>query len=134
MKTSTLIATTLAIALSASSAMADGQQQGKNNSSHGDCSQGSGMYHSKDGGKRGHDGSDCAMSWQKDRSYSANEIKTLMEARLIRKGNPNIKVGKVTATDTGYKVTIVTKDNSLVEELDLSKSGASDDDCTRHAG
>ena len=55
--------------------------------------------------------------------FSANEIRTLNEARLIMQGNPNVKVGKVTSTKDGYNVTIVTKDNSLVKEMVLAKNG-----------
>ena len=58
-----------------------------------------------------------------EREFTADEIRTLTSAKLIRKGNPNIKVGEVKSTGNGYSVTIVTKDNSLVEELSLAKNG-----------
>jgi hypothetical protein len=70
---------------------------------------GKGMHHM--GGKK-----------MMEREFSADEIRTLMSARLIMKGNPNVKVGTVTAVDGGYKVTVVTQDNSLVEELALAKN------------
>jgi hypothetical protein len=46
-----------------------------------------------------------------------------MEARLIMKGNDNLKVGKVSSTRSGFEVSIVTRDDSLVEELELAKNG-----------
>lgn len=58
-----------------------------------------------------------------DREFSADEVRTLSEARLIMKGNPNVRVDEVKPTDAGYSVTIVTQDNSLVKELNLAKNG-----------
>ncbi|PJE78451.1 hypothetical protein CI610_02612 [invertebrate metagenome] len=91
-----------------------------NNDSHHCQRMGSGYHHQ--GMHRGN-----YMGNQKDfdRSYTADEIRTLSEARLIRQGNPNLKVGKVVPTESGYKVTIVTKDNSLVEERKIAKNGMS---------
>lgn len=63
------------------------------------------------------------MKKHMDREFTADEIHTLTSARLIMRGNPNVKVGEVKATDTGYNVTIVTKENSLVKELNLAKNG-----------
>lgn len=72
------------------------------------------MHHARKGGKE-----------LLEREFTADEIHTLNEARLIMHGNPNLKVGKVTSTKTGYDVTIVTKDNSLVETKQLAKNGMS---------
>ncbi|MGI9276694.1 MAG: hypothetical protein ACR2PT_17855 [Endozoicomonas sp.] len=89
---------------------------------------GSRFEHRMKGGKHGFKG-DCAgrggygAGKFMDREYTADEISTLAEARLIKRGNPNIRVGEVKATDTGYSVTIVTSDNSLVEERNLAKNG-----------
>ena len=59
-----------------------------------------------------------------DRELSASQIQTLAEARLIRMGNENLKVGKVTPTDNGYSVSIVTvKSGDLVQSFDLAKNG-----------
>lgn len=58
-----------------------------------------------------------------ERSYDKEQIRTLTEARLIMQGNDNLKVGKISATGNGYNVRIVTKDNSLVEELELAPNG-----------
>lgn len=86
----------------------------------GDCERGSksGMmkYH---GGFEGRMGHQDMMA----REFTADQIRTLTEARLIMEGNPNIKVGKVTSTKTGYTVTIVTQDDSLVEEREVAKNG-----------
>lgn len=127
MKKKTLIATALVAVFSASSAFAwmhndDGNNDGKG---FGSCSSGQRMGHFQ---KSGHGKPGMGMKSQKmqeflNRSYTADEIRTLNEARLIHQGNPNVKVGKVTSTSDGYKVTIVTKDNSLVKELELAKNG-----------
>lgn len=57
-----------------------------------------------------------------EREFSADEVRTLSEAKLIMRGNPNIKVGDISATANGYSVKIVTLDNSLVEERQLAKN------------
>ena len=57
-----------------------------------------------------------------DKEFTADQVRTLSEAKLIMKGNPNVRVDEVKPTDTGYSVTIVTRDNSLVEELQLAKN------------
>jgi hypothetical protein len=54
------------------------------------------------------------------RKFSADEVRTLVSARLLMRGNDNLQVGEIKATDNGYDVQIVTKDNSLVEELQLA--------------
>ena len=57
-----------------------------------------------------------------DRNLTAEDIRTLAEARMIMRGNDNLKVGEVTkASDDTYKVTIVTKDDSLVREVEVSR-------------
>lgn len=58
-----------------------------------------------------------------EREFSRDEIRTLMEARLLLKGNENLKVGKISDAKNGYTVTIVTQDNSLVKELELANNG-----------
>lgn len=60
-----------------------------------------------------------------NREFTAEQIRTLNEARLIMHGNPNLKVGEVIAIDNGYRITIVTKDNSLVEEREVAKNNMS---------
>ena len=45
----------------------------------------------------------------------------LVQNRLTRIGNPNLKVGNVTEKDGIFDVEIVTKDNSLVEKAQINK-------------
>src|SRR3990170_651289 len=49
---------------------------------------------------------------------------TLVQNRLTRHGNPNLKVGNVTEKDGLFEVEIVTKDNSLVEKAQINKQTA----------
>lgn len=58
-----------------------------------------------------------------ERELSKDQVRTLVEARLIMKGNENLKVGKVSSNRDGFKVDIVTRDDSLVKELELAKNG-----------
>jgi hypothetical protein len=58
-----------------------------------------------------------------ERELSKDQVRTLVEARLIMKGNENLKVGKVSSSRDGFKVDIVTRDDSLVKELELAKNG-----------
>ncbi|AMO54861.1 hypothetical protein [Endozoicomonas montiporae] len=75
-------------------------------------------------GQRGHKGPrGQAGHKMMAREFTADQIETLTEAKLIMRGNDNLKLGKVTSTDNGYNVTIVTQDNSLVEEQQLAKNG-----------
>ena len=58
-----------------------------------------------------------------DKTYSAEEIGILQQARLIHKGNENLKLGSVKSSKTGYTVTIVTQEGSLVDTLELAPNG-----------
>lgn len=120
MKKTTLIATALVTVFTASSAFAWWDND-KGDNRH--CMEGnrSGHFMKGEHGKRGTMGKN--FKEHMNREFSANEIRTLNEARLIMQGNPNVKVGKVTSTKEGYNVTIVTKDNSLVKEMELAKNG-----------
>ncbi|USE37106.1 hypothetical protein [Endozoicomonas sp. SCSIO W0465] len=121
MKKTTLIATTLVTVLTASSAFAWWGDNGRGDGRH--CSEGnrSGQFMKGEHDKRGMMGNN--VKEHMNREFSATEIRTLNEARLIMQGNPNVKVGKVTPTKDGFNVTIVTKDNSLVKEMGLAKNG-----------
>lgn len=57
------------------------------------------------------------------REFTPEQIRTLMEARLLMKDNPNVQVGDIKATKDGYSVSIVTRDKSLVETLDIARNG-----------
>ncbi|GAB3093157.1 hypothetical protein G8770_06175 [Aestuariicella hydrocarbonica] len=112
-KKALIMASVLTASLSTGYALAGGHKDG-------DCERGykSGMmkHHGDFGGRMGHQD-------MMAREFTADQVRTLTEARLIMEGNPNIKVGKVTSTKTGYTVTIVTQDNSLVEEKEVAKNG-----------
>lgn len=59
----------------------------------------------------------------RDLNLSAEQVKTLAEARLIMLGNPRLKVGAVKAQEAGtYLVDIVTVDNALVEQRTFGKN------------
>ncbi|MGI9278580.1 MAG: hypothetical protein ACR2PX_03000 [Endozoicomonas sp.] len=73
-------------------------------------------------GVRGEHGRKEMKAFMK-REFTADEIRTLASARLLMKGNPNVKVGEIKANDKGYSVSIVTRDDSLVKELTLAKNG-----------
>jgi hypothetical protein len=45
------------------------------------------------------------------------QAKTAVQNYTKATRNPNLKVGKVTETDTNFEVEIVTKDNSLVDKI-----------------
>ncbi|MCW7554807.1 hypothetical protein NX722_19720 [Endozoicomonas gorgoniicola] len=77
-----------------------------------------GRHHGYKMGKRGWAGHKIM-----EREFTADQIGTLTKARLIMRGNENLKLGKVTSTENGYNVTIVTQDNSLVKEQQLAKNG-----------
>ena len=53
---------------------------------------------------------------------SADEVKTLVEARMIMRGTDRLKVGKVSQKDDQtYLVDIVTVDDSLVHQIEVDK-------------
>lgn len=57
-----------------------------------------------------------------DLDLTAEQVKTLAEARLIMRGNERLKVGEVTEQDENtYLVQIVTVDGSLVQEVAVDK-------------
>ncbi len=58
-----------------------------------------------------------------DRNLTADQVRTLAEARLIMRGNENLKVGEISETEDGsYLVEIVTQDDSLVQRVEISKA------------
>jgi hypothetical protein len=65
---------------------------------------------------------DKSQRMQRDLDLSADQVRTLVEARLIIRGNDRLKVGEVTPKDDNtYQVKIVTVDGSLVREFDVDK-------------
>lgn len=58
----------------------------------------------------------------RDLDLSAEEARTLVEARLIMRGNDRLKVGKVSEKDSDtYLVDIVTVDESLVRQIEIDR-------------
>lgn len=110
MKKKLIIASGLVVALSAATVYAE---RGGGGCEHGFGKEGHGF------GMMGHHNRAEMMA----REFNADQIRTLMAARLIMKGNDNLKVGKISSSRTGFTVAIVTKDDSLVEELELAKNG-----------
>lgn len=56
-----------------------------------------------------------------DRHLSTDQVRDIVQGRLAMSGNPNLKVGKVTAKDEHtVAVDIVTKTGALVETRDIS--------------
>lgn len=113
MKKSLIIASLLAATLGSAAVIAERDKSG-------DCDRGEHRH------MRHHDGmSEHHMRGGKmmDREFSAEQIRTLTEARLIMQGNENLQVGKISSSDNGYTINIVTKDGSLVEEREVAKNG-----------
>ncbi len=58
----------------------------------------------------------------KDLNLTAEKAKTLVQARLIMRGNDRLKVGQVTEKDKDtYLVDIVTVDDSLVRQIEVDR-------------
>ena len=75
------------------------------------------------GGMGSHQG--YAKGFKMDRALdlSAAEVKTLVEARLIMRGNDRLKVGKVSQkNDQTFVVDIVTIDDSLVRQIEVDSN------------
>ena len=54
---------------------------------------------------------------------TAEQVKTLMEARLLMRGNDRLKVGQVAQKDEQtYLVDILTVDDSLVRQIEVDKN------------
>lgn len=70
-------------------------------------------------GKRGHHG-----KWGKsgrDLQLNADQVRTLMSAKLIYRNNPRLQLGNIQADANGnFNVDIMTVDNSLVETITIS--------------
>lgn len=60
----------------------------------------------------------------RDLDLTAEQVRTLMSARLIMQGNDRLKVGQITEKDAEtYLVQIVTVDDSLVREVEFDRNG-----------
>jgi len=59
---------------------------------------------------------------QKDLKLTVDQVRKLAEAQLIRRGNPNLKVGQVKEKDADtITVDIVASDNSLVSQREVDR-------------
>lgn len=54
-------------------------------------------------------------------NLTAEQAETVVQNYVQSTRNPNLKVGKVTETDTNFEVEIVTKDDSLVDKIVVDK-------------
>tara|TARA_R110002072_G_scaffold193703_1_gene350864 strand:+ start:553 stop:987 length:435 start_codon:yes stop_codon:yes gene_type:complete len=62
-----------------------------------------------------------AWGAERETALTLDQVRTLSEAYLIMRGNENLKVGQVTAKDGNVAlVQIVTKDDSLVKEVEIN--------------
>lgn len=113
-KTTVITATALVIGSTALVASADWDDFGKRCDGHrGKHS----MMMDRFGGPGGPD-----RFMDRDLDLSANEAKTLVQARLIMRGNERLKVGEVSQKDEEtYLVDIVTVDDSLVRQIEVDK-------------
>lgn len=58
----------------------------------------------------------------RDLDLTAEQVKTLVEAKLIMSGNDRLKVGQITQKDDDtYVVDIVTVDDSLVRQIEIDR-------------
>jgi len=58
----------------------------------------------------------------RDLDLNAEEAKTLVEAKLIMRGNDRLKVGQVVEKDEDvFLIDIVTVDNSLVRQIEVDR-------------
>lgn len=72
---------------------------------------------------QGYGGYPCGV-WQEPGTggkLTKESVKSLLENRLAYQGNPNLKLGKIVEKDRYFAAQIVTKDNSLVQELRIDK-------------
>lgn len=84
---------------------------------------GSGGFCDKTSGKMMQQGkSRMGRYANRDLNLTESQVKTLVEARLIMRGNDRLKIGKVAKKDEQtYLVDIVTVDDSLVRQVEIDK-------------
>lgn len=76
-----------------------------------------------DGPRHGFTGEKVDHKAMFKRRYDKQQIRVLAHARLIMQGNENLKIGKIKVTKTGFTVSIMTKDDSLVRKWKLAPNG-----------
>ncbi len=101
-----------------------------------ECGQYMGDGYHGNGMHRGMHHMGMMRNYDPDRVLSADDIRVLTQAHLIRMGNPNLKVGDIkTVNDGNFMVRIVAKDGSIVNEQILDKStGMPTEMMKRYAG
>jgi len=73
-------------------------------------------------GRGGMKGMGMGRHANRDLDLTESQVKTLVEARLIMRGNDRLKLGKVAKKDDQtYLVDIVTVDDSLVRQVEIDK-------------
>jgi len=120
-KISAIAITTAVLGLASLTAVASRGEIGENcYGQGGQHGQMMGMGSGKSMGK--HMGSGMGYNMDRKLDLSADEVKTLIEARMIMHGNDRLKVGKVSQKDDQtYVVDIVTVDDSLVRQIEVDK-------------
>ncbi len=74
-------------------------------------------------GMMGYGNMPCHIGAAGELDLSADDVRTLLRANLIRQGNQRLEVGKVTKKDDStFLAEIVTKDKSLVERLEVDRT------------
>lgn len=71
-------------------------------------------------------GKGCPM-WQNTNANTGEPLTLdqagkLLQNYVLRSGNPNLKAGQTVDTGDVFRATVVTKDGSLVEELEIDKN------------
>lgn len=125
-KISAIAITTAAFGLASLTAVASRGNDGEGyGGQHGQMmGQGSGMMMGQGSGygMGKHMGKGMGYNMNRALDLSADEVKTLIEARMIMHGNDRLKVGKVSQKDDQtYLVDIVTVDDSLVRQIEVDK-------------
>ncbi len=101
-----------------------GQGMGQGMMGQGMHGQGHGQGHGMGYGMMGQGGSnDCpGQQASLDQELTTDGVKAMMEKRLTRHANPNLKVGKVVEKNADtITATIVTKDDSLVRTYEFDR-------------
>ena len=121
-KISAIAITTAVLGLASLTAVASRGEQG------GDCDRHGGQHYQMMGMGSGnqmgkHMGFGKGFNMDRELDLSADEVKTLIEARMIMHGNDRLKVGKISQKDDQtYLVDIVTVDDSLVRQIEVDRN------------
>lgn len=125
-KISAVVITTAVLGMASVAAVASWGEHGEGHwGQHGQMmgqGMGGGMGNHMESGMGKHMGSGMGYNMDRKLDLSADEVKTLIEARMIMHSNDRLKVGKVIQKDDQtYVVDIVTVDDSLVRQIEVDK-------------